>query len=294
MRIRVGVFIVSALAIWVATVPAAKAAETATAGLEVADRAVLHLDSGFVGRPVTLDLFGGKVRVSWDAGDLTAPTMLMVERIPMATTTADGIALGEDAVRLTWADPYLLSERGVRVEISGTCTSDAWTDCTAYRLDGSSWTKLADGRVAGYALVRVGSVKAAYMKSGSASWYRYRNCRCAASPDFPKGTRVRVTSQLTGMTAVVRINDFGPERDKFPDRVIDLDAVAFKDFAPLGAGIIHVAVEPLTPDDPDYASPVESRTTYRRSRPRPSWSFTASPKRHSPTSPATQGATTPS
>jgi hypothetical protein len=253
MRIRVGVFIVSALTIWVATVPAAKAAETETAGLEVADRVVLHLDSGFVGRPVSLDLFGGTVRVSWDAGDLTAPTMLMVERIPMASSTEGDIAFGQDAVRLTWADPYLLSGHGVRIEIPGACIQDAWTDCAAYRSDGSSWTKLADGRVAGYALVRVGSVKAAYMKAGSASWYKFKNCRCAASPDFPKGTHVRVTSQLTGKTAVVRINDWGPERDKFPDRVIDLDAVAFKDFAPLGAGVIHVSVEPLTPDDPDYA-----------------------------------------
>jgi rare lipoprotein A (peptidoglycan hydrolase) len=62
-----------------------------------------------------------------------------------------------------------------------------------------------------------------------------------------------VTSQLTGKYTVVRINDWGPERDKFPERVIDLDAVAFKEFAPLGAGVIRVDVEPIGPDDPDYA-----------------------------------------
>jgi hypothetical protein len=252
MRIRVGVFIISALAAWAVSVPAAKAAETEPARFDVVERTVLYLDRGFVGRPVVLDLFGNRVRVSWDEGDLAAPTILMVERERTASTTLDGVTLGEETVHLTWADPNNLSERGVRVEIPGECVPGAWTDCAAFRLDGTSWTKLADSRVAGHARVRVGSVQAAYMRSGSASWYAYKNCRCAASPDFPKGTRVRVTSQLTGKTTVVRINDWGPERDKFPERVIDLDAVAFKEFAPLGAGVIRVAVEPIGPDDPDY------------------------------------------
>lgn len=211
---------------------------------DIQDRIVLTLDSGFVGRPVSLDVFGGSVRVSWDAGDLIAPTMLMVERETSASSSI---------IHLAWADPYNVAERGVRVETPSECVPDAFTTCTLQRQNGNAWADAKDGRVYGYSIVRIVRVASPYMKSGSASWYKYKNCRCAASPDFPKGTRVKVTSQLTGKSTVVRINDWGPERDKFPDRVIDLDKLAFKEFAPTGAGLIRVTVKPLDPKDPEYA-----------------------------------------
>lgn len=217
--------------------PAAQAAD-------VSDRVVLTLDRGFIGRPVSLDVLGGTVRVSWDVGDLIAPTMLMIERDSSASSSV---------VHLTWADPYNVAERGVRVETPTECVPDAFTTCTLQRQNGDAWADARDGRVYGYSIVRVMRVATPYMKSGSASWYKYKNCRCAASPDFPKGTHVKVTSQLTGKSIVVRINDWGPERDKFPDRVIDLDKLAFKEFAPTGAGLIRVAVKPLDPADPEYA-----------------------------------------
>lgn len=241
-----------------------------------ANREVFYLDAGFVGRPVSLDVFGGDVRVSWDAGDLNAPTMLMVERSMDATTT----------VRITWADPYNLAERGVHVDVPSDCVADAKTTCTLLRKNGDQWIATTDGRVYGFADVRIQKDVSSYMKSGSASWYKYKNCRCAASPDFPKGTRVKVTSLLTGKSAVVRINDWGPERDKFPDRVIDLDKLAFKEFAPTGAGLINVTVQPLTPDDPEYAladlpiagAVVAVKKTVTPTKPKPvaetpSWSY---------------------
>jgi len=43
----------------------------------------------------------------------------------------------------------------------------------------------------------------------------------------------------------VEINDYGPDRGLHPDRVIDLDKVAFQKISSLGAGIINVRVEPL-------------------------------------------------
>ncbi len=84
------------------------------------------------------------------------------------------------------------------------------------------------------------------MTSGVASWYAYKDCDCAASPDFPKGSVVRVTSQYSGKFVDVTINDYGPDRSIHPDRVIDLDVVAFEKLAPLGAGLINVDVEPLS------------------------------------------------
>ncbi|MFH0987809.1 MAG: septal ring lytic transglycosylase RlpA family protein [Parcubacteria group bacterium] len=84
------------------------------------------------------------------------------------------------------------------------------------------------------------------MATGKASWYKYKNCDCAASPDYPKGTKLKVTNLDNGKSLVVRVNDFGQERDIFPDRVIDLDKVAFAKLGSLRMGILkNVKVEEL-------------------------------------------------
>jgi len=80
---------------------------------------------------------------------------------------------------------------------------------------------------------------------GRGSWYAYRGCMCAAHPFFPKGSMLRVTSEETGKSIIVTVNDFGPNQSIHPDRVIDLDSVAFRQLAPLGAGTIQVKVEKL-------------------------------------------------
>lgn len=80
---------------------------------------------------------------------------------------------------------------------------------------------------------------------GRASWYAYKKCMCAAHPFFDLGRFVRVTSIASGKSAIVRINDRGPDLSLHPDRVIDLDSVVFREFAALGAGTIAVKVELL-------------------------------------------------
>lgn len=248
LRTRAGVFTLLFMAsAFLFSVAPVKAGEVPA---EIKESVIFYLDWGFVGRAVSLELNGGKTSVSWEAGDLIAPTMLMVEIEKSATTTQNGAELADEVIHLTWADPYHLSSRGVKV--SNACVSGAWTSCAVYKQDGETWKESADGRAYGHSRVRMGLKKTAYMQAGKASWYKYKNCRCAASPDFPKGTRLRVRSLLTGKYTVVRINDWGPERDKFPERVIDLDVVAFKEFAPLGAGVISVSVEPIEIADPDY------------------------------------------
>lgn len=81
--------------------------------------------------------------------------------------------------------------------------------------------------------------------SGKASWYAYKGGLFTASPDFPKGSKLRVHNLANGKFVDVVVNDFGPERLKHPDRAVDLDKVAFKKIASTGAGIINVRVEPL-------------------------------------------------
>jgi len=80
---------------------------------------------------------------------------------------------------------------------------------------------------------------------GGASWYKYKDCNCAASPDYPKGTKLKVTALHNNKSVIVTVNDYGPDRSIFPDRVIDLDVQAFKVLANKRAGVIDVKVEPL-------------------------------------------------
>lgn len=78
---------------------------------------------------------------------------------------------------------------------------------------------------------------------GRASWYRYKNGNFAASPDFPIGTRLRVINLDNKKSVDVVVNDYGPNRALHPERVVDLDAVAFARIAPLGQGTARIAVE---------------------------------------------------
>ncbi|MEI6836000.1 MAG: RlpA-like double-psi beta-barrel domain-containing protein [Candidatus Falkowbacteria bacterium] len=78
---------------------------------------------------------------------------------------------------------------------------------------------------------------------GRASWYTHKNGLFAASPDFAKGSVLRVYNLANGKFVDVTINDYGPERNTHPDRVVDLDKVAFKKIAALGAGTINVKIE---------------------------------------------------
>lgn len=93
---------------------------------------------------------------------------------------------------------------------------------------------------------RLAIVEEEVMSIGKASWYGYKGCLCAASPDYPKGTRLKVTLVSDPARSVeVVVNDYGPNRTIHPDRVIDLDKVAFQKLLPLGAGLTEVRVEPV-------------------------------------------------
>lgn len=85
------------------------------------------------------------------------------------------------------------------------------------------------------------------MEEGIASWYQFKECDCAASPDYPKGTQLLVTNAKdTSKSVVVTINDWGPDRSVFPDRVIDLDVTAFDKIGNYRTGTMPVIVKPYT------------------------------------------------
>ncbi len=91
------------------------------------------------------------------------------------------------------------------------------------------------------------------LTSGKASWYAHKKGNFAASPDFPKGSKLRVYNTQNNKFIDVEINDYGPERNLHPDRVIDLEKNAFSKLARTGAGTINVKVEPL------YIAPQEGK-----------------------------------
>ena len=84
-----------------------------------------------------------------------------------------------------------------------------------------------------------------FLTVGTASWYNYKGGLFAASPDFAKGSIIRVYNLSNNKYVDVTINDWGPDRTKLPDRVIDLDKVAFAKIASTGDGVVKVRIEPL-------------------------------------------------
>ena len=80
---------------------------------------------------------------------------------------------------------------------------------------------------------------------GKASWYYYRGGLFAASTKFKKGSVLRVINPANNKYVDVTVNDYGPNKRKHPNRIIDLDKIAFQQIAQLKSGIISIIVCPL-------------------------------------------------
>lgn len=91
---------------------------------------------------------------------------------------------------------------------------------------------------------------------GDASWYDYdlpdypdysKDHYTAAARFWPRGTKLKVCnfqvvpSDLHNCVQV-RVNDYGPDANRHPERIVDLSSAAFKRLAPLSSGIIPVEV----------------------------------------------------
>lgn len=71
---------------------------------------------------------------------------------------------------------------------------------------------------------------------GDGTWYAFKGGLFAASRTIPKGGYAKVTNMDNGQSVIVQINDYGPQA---PERIIDLDKVAFSKIADLGCGVLH-------------------------------------------------------
>lgn len=86
-------------------------------------------------------------------------------------------------------------------------------------------------------------VKLGKSHTGLASWYSHTGTMSAANPWLPMGSYVKVTNKDNGKSVIVKINDRGPFG---PNRIIDLDKVAFEKIASLGQGVTNVKMEEIT------------------------------------------------
>ncbi len=225
----------------------------------------LFLDIGFMGRVVDLDLPQINLNISFDAEDIPSPGVLTVlTSAKTATSSLSEHPILSDDIELHWRTNAPESPEFAKLTFyTDVCDLDPAMSC-AFEQNTMGQIQLipaVSDKVGAHARVRLNSrlqlvlvpridsqvsTDPSYMTEGYASWYAYKNCDCAASPDFPKGSYVKVTRvNDPTKSVIVCINDYGPNRDIHPDRVIDLDKIAFQKIAPLGAGLTQVIVEPV-------------------------------------------------
>lgn len=216
------------------------------------------LDRGFLEREVNLNIPDLALDVSFTATDIPYTGVLHVLTTLVDKDVSDlGYKRFGPDYQFQWTTNAPQKPEKVWVRLSHeACGLGTWHCAVEQVYQGKTELLKPSQVLAGSALVRV-SMGAklrlvqveGWMSEGYASWYAYKNCNCAASPDFPKGSYVKVTRVSDpSKIIIVRINDFGPERDIFPDRVIDLDKIAFAALGPLGAGVMKVKVEPMPED----------------------------------------------
>ncbi len=147
------------------------------------------------------------------------------------------------------------SKKPIQVEIKYDKTSNYYQQIYFYDKNYNSWRPLPSKDYPSRSIVRsqiyLPFARLAVFSNpealviGKASWYSHKIGNFVASPDFPKGSKLRVYNLDNGKAVDVIVNDFGPDRKLHPDRVVDLEKTVFVKLAPRSQGVIKVRVEPL-------------------------------------------------
>jgi rare lipoprotein A (peptidoglycan hydrolase) len=155
------------------------------------------------------------------------------------------------------SNPHKLSLTGVlRYTYNGSGTQTAYQ----FDYDTLSWLQLPTYNdiknhqvyfttSAAYGAIAI--FNSAKSSDGIASWYdqsryksfSYKGGNFAASRDYSKGTKLKVTRNKTGASVIITVNDYGPELRT--GRILDLDKQAFQQLASTGAGEIYVTIEKI-------------------------------------------------
>ena len=137
----------------------------------------------------------------------------------------------------------------------------------------TAWARAVRSQLASRAhrVADAGRSALAWSERGMASWYDlHHSGRVTASgarfnpmqltcahPTLPLGTRVLVTSDRTGRSVVVTVNDRGP----FGGRIVDLSRAAAARIGMLGSGTTSVTLQQATPDVIEVAQAADGDTS---------------------------------
>ncbi len=136
----------------------------------------------------------------------------------------------------------------------------------------TAWARAVESQLAvrAHRVADAGRSALAWSERGMASWYDlHRSGRRTSSgarfnpmqltcahPTLPLGTRLLVTSDRTGRSVVVTVNDRGP----FGGRIVDLSRAAAARIGMLGSGTTSVTLQQATPDVVEVAQAADGDT----------------------------------
>ncbi len=171
------------------------------------------------------------------------------------------------AAGTSWAD----SVRSHLDARDGPAGQDAAGIRTAHPV--TAWAQAVEARLAAraHSVAAAGRSALDWSERGMASWYgadhvgrrtssgdRFNPMELTcAHPTLPLGTRVLVTSENTGRSVVVTVNDRGP----FGGRIVDLSRAAAARIGMLGSGTASVTLSQATPDMVEVAQASDDDTS---------------------------------
>lgn len=226
---------------------------------------VFNLDNNFVGQDRGLVALDNQVNLLLSASTLQKPTVLEVSYVANEITTPWRLERLSKIIQIDFKDSAVFNASSSYVlDLSYSQESTGFKQIYFYNRKTNTWNplksvdypdkKVVEARLnLPFAQVAVFS-NPDILLSGKASWYKYKTGDFSASPDFPKGSKLRVynldykpgkNNKYVQFVDVV-VNDWGPDREKHPDRVVDLSKEAFAKLASTGAGVLNVRVEPLS------------------------------------------------
>jgi len=216
----------------------------------------INLDEQTAAKGYTVSAFDGAAKLILKPGDISGPTAALI------TELNETIDVPWQLEKLSKVYQFEIKNKAafdgkkpINLQLAYSQPSDCYKQIYYFDKNYSSWRPLPTvdnpQKSIARATINLPFARVAVFANpealvmGQASWYVHKGGMFAASPDFPKDSRLRVFNTANNKFVDVVVNDFGPDRQLLPGRVIDLDKKAFKKIAPTGAGVINVRVLPL-------------------------------------------------
>jgi D-alanyl-D-alanine endopeptidase (penicillin-binding protein 7) len=216
----------------------------------------LNLDKATIAKGYTVSAFNDDIKLSLVPGILSADTGVDVAQINEAMVTPWNLDKISDVYQFEFRNKSAYdNHRPFYIQFAYATSTPFLKQVYYYDKNYSAWrplptTDYPDKKFV-RSLIHLPFARLAifsnpkYLTIGQASWYSHKGGNFAASPDFPKGSRLRVTNVANNKFVDVEVNDFGPDRVAHPNRVLDLDKIAFKKIASASDGVINIKVEPI-------------------------------------------------